>query len=77
MRSRDIVRNFGQDLARQRQPRSGIVLTEASTMSGSNGRRLTPVPGRRFSPRSVNKTQSHRQPISPSSKCLHRCGFGE
>ena len=32
----DAARSFGQDLARQRQPQSGVVLTEASTASRSN-----------------------------------------
>ena len=36
----DTARSLGQDLARQRQPQRGVVLTEASTGSRSNGRRL-------------------------------------
>jgi hypothetical protein len=39
------ARSVGQDLARQRQPRSGLVLTGASTVSRSNGRRLLAWPG--------------------------------
>ena len=40
----DAARSFGQDLARQRQPPSGVVLTEASTASSSNRRRLLSWP---------------------------------
>src|SRR5271157_3530408 len=40
----DIARSVGQDLARQRQPRSGLVLTEASTVSRSSGWRLLSLP---------------------------------
>src|SRR5271166_6321044 len=40
----DIARSVGQDLARQRQPRSGLVLTEASRVSRSSGWRLLSLP---------------------------------
>jgi hypothetical protein len=44
----DAARSFGQDLARQRQPPSGVVLTEASTASPSNGRRPSILAGSWF-----------------------------
>jgi hypothetical protein len=56
------ARGLGQDLVRQRQrqPRSGV-LTEASTVSGSIGRRFT-FSGHEVLPRSVDKSKS---PLTP------------